>query len=128
VILIAVLFILAGLALAQLSSAPVKAQDPSPTPAKKSSFRLIMTNSASTWDAFRLNPQTGETWTPNVTGANWVWQKIFDTEKLPISDYDLQAASVGGTDGGEEIIRIDRKTGQSWRINNGAWAAIPEPN
>ncbi len=128
-VLAAALSLLAGLALTQLSSVPVAAQAPPSAPAKNAGLRIVMTSSATTWDAFRFNPLTGESWLVNTDNdPDWVWQKALDLEILPAGDYDIQAVSyVIDDDAREKIFRMNRKTGRTWSLVETTMNAVAEP-
>ena len=117
-----VLGMLVGLVIA----APARADDAS----QGSPYRIVMSMSAAgeSWQAYRINTQTGEVCWPTSTNGAWTWTKAAEPEKLPPSDYDLQVRSFGtGNNVFDSIFRIDRKTGRSWKLESSNWLPIAEP-
>ncbi len=98
--------------------------------AQSSPYRLVMTlaTDGTTWQTFRLNTQTGQVCWPDFVNNAWVWQKGVESAALPAGDYDIQVRSYGSGDNvADAVFRIERKTGRSWKLDNGAWLTIAEP-
>jgi hypothetical protein len=62
----------------------------------------------------KFNVKTGETW----WASNTEWRKIQEPVPIPESIYDVEIVS---TDESWRAIRIDKRTGDSWKNSRGTW-------
>ncbi len=67
----------------------------------------------------RYNKITGESWWANDTK----WVKITDEEILPESSY---LVSVASTDSSWRALRLDTKSGKTWKNSKGKWVPFTE--
>ncbi|HWA97995.1 MAG TPA: hypothetical protein VG713_05860, partial [Pirellulales bacterium] len=92
--------------------------------------RIVMCHCRVDWDAYRYNTRTGETWWPDTSkDPQWVWKKMADDHPPAESEFDLQAVYyLQGDNKIEQILRLDRNTGQTWWLDAGAWKSMAEPS
>jgi hypothetical protein len=124
---IAVVCILVGLASFQLASALASGDNVAKQSNPGSPYRLVSSVNAAgdNWFAYRINKVTGETW--KIPDAGWSWSKFAEPGQIPNGDYDLQIMVTGsGNSAIAQLIRMERKTGLSWYINNGTWTPMTE--
>lgn len=82
----------------------------------------IVLSSNNTWYGVRFKPATGEAW----QCTNMKWQKIKETELLPLSVYEVTMHGDGQT--GMICVRIDTRSGRTWDLDNGEWKLVAEPD
>ena len=82
----------------------------------------VVLSSNNTWYGVRFKPGTGEAW----QCQNMKWQKIKDTDLLPLSVYDVTMHGDGQA--GMICVRIDTRSGRTWDLDNGEWKLVAEPD
>lgn len=87
-------------------------------------WKMILTTGAKTYDVFRMNTTSGQSWIMDGTK----WTLIKDPVAIPAGlpgTYDLQASQLSGNDNWT-AIRMNVTTGQSWYASEGKWNEITE--
>jgi hypothetical protein len=83
--------------------------------APRSGFRRVTTDCDKSWYAVRFNSETGETWTPNQYGDEWILDRCREQAPIGGGNYDVRMASFSDNNGGSEnIYRIERTSGTCW--------------
>ncbi len=96
-------------------------------PLPKAGFRLVTGASTVSWDAYRFNPESGQTWHPVYQGVAFIDQDLSEAAPIPSGDYDLQMTStVENNVGKVGLIRLNRQTGASWHKVDAAWQPIAD--
>ncbi|MDP2714689.1 hypothetical protein [Rheinheimera sp.] len=67
----------------------------------------------------KYNRTTGEAWWASDTA----WTKITDQETLPESNYLIRIISTGAS---WRALRIDTKSGKTWKNSKGKWVPFKE--
>ena len=87
-------------------------------------WKLVLTTGAKTYDVFRMNTTSGQTWIMDGTK----WTLIKDTAPMSVGaagTYDLQASQLSGNDNWT-AIRMNTTTGQTWYAAEGKWNEITD--
>ncbi len=96
-------------------------------PLPKAGFRLVTGASSVSWDAYRINPESGQTWHPVYQGVAFIDQDLSEPAPIPSGDYDLKMTStVENNVGKVGLIRLNRQTGAAWHKVDTAWQPIAD--
>lgn len=96
-------------------------------PLPKNGFRLVAGASKVSWDAYRYNPESGETWHPFYQGVAFIDEFLSEPATIPSGQYDVQMTSTAQNNvGSASLLRLNRQNGASWHKVDSAWQAIAE--
>jgi hypothetical protein len=87
-------------------------------------WKMILTTGAKSYDVFRMNTTSGQTWIMDGTK----WSLIKDPVAMSVGQpgtYDLHASQLSANDNWT-AIRMNVTTGQSWYAADGKWNEITE--
>lgn len=83
-------------------------------------FRMATAFTRNGWILIRFHAQTGETWLAD----NNNWQPLADTTRLSPSSYEVQIQRADTDSKGYVAVRIDRRDGRSWWLNDATWQVL----
>jgi len=97
------------------------ADEPKSEPAAEpAAFEVVLLSLKGDWQAMRYHAQTGEAW--YAFQGNWKPVPEADNTKPPAGDYRVQMSQTGENDW--IAIRLDRKSGRTWRLAALKWAEM----
>ena len=97
------------------------ADEPKPEPAAEpAAFEVVLLSLKGDWQAMRFHSQSGEAW--YAFQGNWKPVPEADNTKPPAGDYRIQMSPTGDSDW--IAIRLERKSGRTWRLAALKWAEM----
>ncbi len=112
---------------AVMVSTLANAQQPAPgaaAPAAASAepvaFEVVLLSLKTDWQAMRFHAQTGEAW--YAFKGDWKPVPEADNTKPPAGDYRVQMSQTGDSDW--IAIRLERKSGRTWRLAALKWVEM----
>ncbi|KAA0875052.1 hypothetical protein [Nitrincola tapanii] len=91
-----------------------------PDQAVMAPYRISTAYTRNGWILIRYHAETGETWLADKN----VWQPLRDPSSLRASQYEVQVQRADGDRKGFVAVRIDRRDGRSWWLNDETWQAL----